>query len=74
MAANCNILEFLHSKLPINNIMCHVSLDKKQSIAACTIGHDILMTWGEKGGKIIVLGSKLKQAACYSDGMNKHEA
>ena len=44
LAANCNILEFLYSKLPINNIMYHISLDKKQSIVACTIGYDILMT------------------------------
>ena len=29
--------------------MYHVSLDKKQSIVACTIGHDILMTQGREG-------------------------
>ena len=46
----------------------------KQSIVACTIGHDIPMTLGRQGWENNCTGSKLMQAACYSDGMNKHEA
>ena len=56
-------------------ILDHIRLNKKQSIVACTIGHDILMTQGGEGweNNCTRKQTMLKQAACYSDGMNKHE-